>query len=430
LPVRALRVGYLILFLGLALFYYEFHGAGVTPSQRVQHTAWWQSAGWARSLDWGLLASFQAIGADTVQARHEGRFEPRSLIPLGAFALPAAFVTAVGFLLFRGALMRAALLALGLTLCAFSYYGWLDLETWQDYGWRWPAVLLTTAGYLALFALAPALVAAARRRGWATRIAGLLAFAVPIYVLSIEVTGTNPTLQWNLSPWPTVTLYGFLLFGLLLGVIHLGAGVGLAVRARWTGAAGLAAGSLAAAALALALRRIPFEQTTALRLAALALPAALVVALAGRGRGEHAPAASAFLVAGLLLLGSIKAGQWHAERFLARARDEVAPQVIGAIERYHASREVYPGELTDLVPAELPAIPEPHIGWLDWDEEVFTYTDLGESFLLEFSGPLWVQCAYSPPYEEDADEEAEEEGVTGEHLGAAWSCERKPPRLW
>jgi hypothetical protein len=428
--MTALRVAYLVLFLGLALFYYEFHGAGATPSQRAQHTAWWQPAGWARSLDWEVLAAFQEIGADTVQARHEGRFEPRSLIPLGAFAVPAALATGLGFLLFRGAVTRAALLALGLTLCAFSYYGWLDLETWQDYRWRWPAVLLTTAGYLAVFALAPALVAAARRHGWGIRITALLAFAVPIYVLSVEVTGTNPTLEWNLSPWPTVTLYGFLLFGLVIGVIHLGAGAGLAVHARWPGAAGLALGALGAAGVAVLLRGVPFEQTTPLRLAALALPAATLVALAGRRGGARVPAASAVLVAGLLLLGSIKAGQWQAEWFLARGRDEIAPRVIDAIERYRAEHDAYPGELTDLVPAELAAIPQPHIGWLDWDEEVFTYTDLGDSFLLEFSGPLWVQCAYSPPYEEEGDEELEGEGRGGELRGGAWSCERKPPRLW
>ena len=66
-------------------------------------------AGWARSLDWEILAPLQQIGADTVQARHEGRFEPRSLIPLGLFAAPVAVVTAVGFALFRGAGIRAAL---------------------------------------------------------------------------------------------------------------------------------------------------------------------------------------------------------------------------------------------------------------------------------------------------------------------------------
>ncbi|MBS1107082.1 MAG: hypothetical protein H6Q91_2584, partial [Deltaproteobacteria bacterium] len=103
---------------------------------------------------------------------------------------------------------------------------------------------------------------------------------------------------------------------------------------------------------------------------------------------------------------------------------------IDAIERYHAEQDVYPSDLAALVPKQLPVIEEPHIGWLDWDEEVFTYTDLGDSFLLEFSGPLWVQCAYSPPYEEEVDEDAVEPGAEPERLEGAWSCQRKPPRLW
>ena len=428
--MRVARILYVLLFLGLAVFYYEFLGAGATPSERAQPGMWWKPAGWARSLDWEILAPLQQIGDDTVQARHEGRFEPRSLIPLGLFATPVAVITAVGFALFRGAVMRAALLALGVTLIAFSYYGWLDLETWQDYGWRWPAVLLATAGYLAVFALAPAMVATARRRARTVQIAALLVFVLPIYALSIEVTGTNPMLQWNLSPWPTVTLYGFLLIGLVLAVIHLSAGAGILIGARWSGAAGLALGALTAAGLAVVLRGIPFAQTTALRLVVLALPAALVVALVLRRAATRPPDPVAFLAAGMLMLLSVKAGQWHAEWFLGQAREVIAPKVIDAIERYHAEQDVYPSDLAALVPKQLPVIEEPHIGWLDWDEEVFTYTDLGDSFLLEFSGPLWVQCAYSPPYEEEVDEDAVEPGAEPERLEGAWSCQRKPPRLW
>ena len=419
------RIVYVLLFAALAVGYYEFLGAGATPSERATAAGWWKPAGWARSLDWEWLAPLQRIGDDTVQARHEGRFEPRSLIPLGLFSAPALALVALGFALFRAALARAALLALGLALCAFAYYGWLDLETWQDYQWRWPAVLLSTAGYLAVFALAPAIVEAVRARSIALQVAAGLAFAAPIYLLSIEVTGTNPSLPWNLSPWPTVTLYGFLLFGLLFGVIHLAAGLGLVVRARLPNARGVAVGALVAAAVAVALQRIPFAETTALRLAVLAIPAALAVLLAGRGASRRVSRVS-FLVAGLLLIGSIKLGQWHAERFLARARDEIAPEVIAAIERYHAQHDAYPPELTALVPEQLAAIRQPRIGWLDRDEEVFTYTDLGDSFLLEFSGPLWVQCAYSPPFQE----EGEDAEAPGETLEASWSCERKPPRLW
>jgi hypothetical protein len=164
----------------------------------------------------------------------------------------------------------------------------------------------------------------------------------------------------------------------MLAVIYLSAGAGILIGTRRRGAAGLALGVLTAGALAVVLHGIPFEQTTAFRLVVLALPAALIVALVQRLGATRMPDAIAFLAA--------------------------------------------------LVPKQLPAIEQPRIGWLDWDEEVFTYTDLGDSFLLEFAGPLWVQCAYSPPYEEEVDEA--EPGAEPERLEAAWSCQRKPPRLW
>jgi hypothetical protein len=427
-----LRVVYVVLFAALAVGYYEFLGAGATPSERAASIPWWKPAGWARSLESPLLEPLQQIGSDTVQARHEGRFEPRSLIPLGLFAVPVAVATALGFLLFRSALARAALLAGGATLCAFCYYGWLDVETWRDYGWRWPLVLLSTAGYLAVFALAPGIVEALRRRSTGVLVAAAAAFVLPIHLLSIEVTGTNPSLEWNLSPWPTLTLYGFLLCGLVIGVIHLAAGVGLWVRGFAPGRGRLAFAALAAAVVAIALHGVPFEHAGAGRLAVLALPAALLAAVARRRHPQGA--AVSFLAAGLLVLASIKLGQIHAEWFLTRARDQTAPAVIAALERYHERRDAYPEELDELVPEELPAIAQPRIGWLDADEEVFTYTNLGDSFLLEFSGPVWVQCAYSPPYEEELEEEeAQAEGEGGEaplRLEAAWSCERRPPRLW
>ena len=425
---RALFVAALV---GLAVFYYHFLGAGPTPSEKIEDLPWWRPLGFALRLDWPVLAPLQEIAAAVEQARHEGRWEPRGLIPLGLFALPPILLGVLGFRLFRSALVRVPVLAASVTLCAFAYYGWLSVETWQDYSWRWPITLFATALYLGVFALAPALLEELRRRPPAVRALGVLAFVLPIYFMSIEITGTNPRMDFNLDPWPVITLYGFLLFGLLLGVVHATAGAGLLAR-RWLGGgAGLALGVAVAAVLAVALRAIPFEQASALRLAALALPAAALVAWAGRD-GARGARASTFLVAGVLMLGAVKAGQWQGEYFQAQARDAIAPSVIAALERYRADQEVYPLELSELVPAYLAGIPRPRVGWFEGDGEDFTYTDLGDSFLLEFASVLWVQCAYSPAYEGDAEEDEEEqaEQEEPERLEAAWSCERKPPRLW
>jgi hypothetical protein len=431
------QVAFVVALLALAVAYYYVLGVGPTPSEKPENIAWWRPWGLALRSDWAPLAPLQRIAADVEQARHEGRWEPRGLIPLLLSAVPPILAILVGFRLFRAPAARVPILALGITLCAFGYYGWLDPETWQDYTWRWPAVLLVTATYLSTFLLAPSLVRAVRARPGGLQAAALLAFAAPVYFLSIEVTGTNPRLQWNVSPWPTVTLYGFLLLGLLLGVIHLAAGVGLLVRGRAAGAARTVLAVAVAAALAAALRPIPFAKAGAIQLALLALPAGLLAALVGR-RGEDGRPALAYLLAGVLLLANIKVGQWQGEAFLAEARDEIAPRVIAALERHRQERGSYPEELPELVPAYLPEIPLPSIGWLDSGDETFMYTVLGDSFLLEFPHVLWVQCAYSPAYaEEEADDEEAADAAEAnaaaddeEPLPATWSCESKPPRLW
>jgi hypothetical protein len=427
------RVLYVAFLLAVAVLYYYALGPGPTPSERAMELPWWRPLGSVQQPEWELLAPLQAITEAAEVARHEGRWEPRGLIPLSVFGLPVGLLAALGFRLFRSAVVRVLISALALTLLAFSYYGWLDVETWRDYTWRWPIALFTTSLYLSAFALGPALVRAAAARSRGVQALAALGFAVSIYFLSTEVTGTNPFLEWNLSPWPVITLYGFLLFGLLFGVVHLAAGLGLAVQGRLGGAPGLAAGVGTAAVVAAMLHGIPFEQTTAARVALLALGAGGLVAWAGWGRQERG-AALPFLVAAALTLASIKAGQWQAEYFQAKARDEIAPQLIAALERHRQEQDSYPVELSGLVPTYLPTLPNPRVGWLADPGEDFTYTNLGDSFLLEFASVLWVQCAYSPPYVEETEEDEPADVAAGGEddrmLEASWSCERKPPRLW
>jgi hypothetical protein len=432
------RVLLAMAFLALGVFYYFFLGAGPTPSERPDTIAWWRPLGLALRIDSPWLEPLQQISADYEQARHEGRAEPRGLIPLVLFALPPIALVLLGLRLFSSAVTRVPLLALGLTLCAFSYYGWLNPETWQDYTWRWPAVLLVTSLFLSLIALAPPLVREARSRSAAFQVLCVVAFLAIVYVLSIEVTGTNPRLEWNLSPWPTLTLYGFLLVGLVLVAVHLAVAAGLLAAGGLPGRGGIALGALVAGLVAAGLHRIPFARTGVVQIVAVAVPAMLVAAWAGRHQRGMAGAAP-FALAGLLVLASIKVGQWQGEWFQAQSRDRIAPTVIAALERYRGDHGTYPEELENLVPQYLPEIPLPRIGWLDSRDETFLYTYLGDSFLLEFPSVIWVQCAYSPAYrdesvEDEGEGEAADEGsvpdASDEMLTAAWSCASKPPRLW
>ena len=74
----------------------------------------------------------------------------------------------------------------------------------------------------------------------------------------------------------------------------------------------------------------------------------------------------------------------------------------------------------------LAEIPRPHVGFASRQE--FVYQNFGESYLLEFSAPRWIQCAYNPPFEDEPGEEPDPED--GEDLGGAWCCPQKPPELW
>ena len=86
-------------------------------------------------------------------------------------------------------------------------------------------------------------------------------------------------------------------------------------------------------------------------------------------------------------------------------------------------------------------------GRIAHEGERFLYTNLGDSYLLEFACAKWVQCAYSPPYDEEGREVAELEEAEAYRLGAApdvaagaaweedglegsWSCDPSLPSLW
>jgi hypothetical protein len=416
------RIVTVVLFLAVAVLYYYFHGPGPTPSERAMELPWWRPLGLAQSLDWSLLGPFQEISSDYDEARHQGEWEPRGLIPFALFGLPPLLLTVLGFRVFRSAVARVFLLGGLLTLLAFVYYGWLDLGTWEDYAWRWPIALGVTATCISAFALAPALVEVLRPRSrWVHGLA-FLALFVPVYFLTTEVTGTNPELEWNLSPWPVITLYGFLLFGLVFGVVHFATGIGLLAGGFVPGAAGIALAVGVAAALAVLLHGIPFAVTDVLRILVLALPAALLAGWeALRAPEPGARRAAAFVVAGLAIVGCVKVSQWQAEFFQAEAREEISPRVIAALDQHKLERGSYPLELEDLVPDYLAEVPNPRVGWLGEKGEAFMYVDLGDSYLLEFSNAMWVECHYSPAYHDEEE---------GEELEASWSCEPRPPRLW
>jgi hypothetical protein len=199
------------------------------------------------------------------------------------------------------------------------------------------------------------------------------------------------------------------------------------------------------------LELLPFRVTRE-RMIGAAIACAALIALAAlgarfdpqrlRARALHAAVAAALV--GLPLFIGTGWARWD----YARTRDREAQRVIDALARYYQQESVYPETLRQLVESGLlDAVPTPKIGFdvAGRGEEEFTYQAFGTSYLLEFSAPRWVQCAYNPPYEEEEEEfdaagtadvaqgggEGPAAGGEGEDLGGgAWSCPSKPPELW
>ena len=180
----------------------------------------------------------------------------------------------------------------------------------------------------------------------------------------------------------------------------------------------------------------------------MAATAAAAYALIGAARHHQlgfAREGAVRATAGGILIAGIFLANWSAQSYQAEARDETSPLVIGALEAYRVERGSYPDRLEDLVPDFLPGVPEPRMGLYAHDDERFTYSSFGDSYALEFSAALWVQCAYSPAYDDSFDDvegDADDDAVAlpdvaaggpDEEFGSldpSWSCESAPPRLF
>jgi hypothetical protein len=434
-------------FAALTIAYYFFFGPGPTPSEALD-VSWYTPRGWAvRSA---MLAGLRQFAED--------ESGPARLVPVLLFAVPPVALLAIGFRITRGAAARAAGTALALTATAFVYYGYLAPGVWRFFSWRWPAVTLCMAAIVAAALFAPSLLRAALARPLAARAAALVLAFGATYFMFTEITGTNPELQANLSPWPLLTLFGLLLLGRLLGAIHLGAGLGEWATGSRPGAAGaLLAAAIAAVVAAGGVWLLGAGAGAGLPIVAaiLALPYALALRWLGASAGAPADGAMRAL-AGVLVVVMIGLANWRANAYQETARDQTSAQVIAGLEAYRAQRGVYPDDLAELVPEFLSEVPRPAMGLIPNSDEVFTYSNFGDSYALEFSSVLWVQCAYSPPYTDDAGAEESEEDAPAEtspdvaageedgadgaggayatedagSLAGSWSCDRNPPKLW
>jgi hypothetical protein len=448
-----LRLAFVVSAALLTVFYYYFFGAGPTASDYMGDLEWWQPWGTLmRDLHFAGLAQMARAGF------------PQAWVPILVGWVPALALCGAGWRVMRGAPGRALLFFFAVLMCAFVYYG-LRLETiWRFLEWRFALVFGAFTAVLTGLLFAPSLFDAAFTRSRALAAALALAAVAGIFLMTTEVTGTDLEMAYNVSPWPFITLIGFLFLGALITSLHLASGTGVWLRTRLSNAAGIALGLLTAAVVGWLAGRSVFG-AAGLRVFTALLAVAVTGVLMLRTRGDADRGARRGLVriaVGALLLAAIVFSDKAANAFQRRARDVTAVQVLEALEAYKKDNATYPESLDELVPKYLAAIPRPPIGLIRDDGDRFTYLNYGDSYALEFASVLWVQCQYSPPYEYAASEpgEAEDDGAgAGEDkahadipdvgsrksseddaaaratlaqhgLNGSWSCPQEPPKLW
>jgi hypothetical protein len=411
----------------LAILYYYGLGPPPTPSE-LADLPWWRPRGFL--VRWAMRSELGPAPA--------GGGAPWPVVAL--FALTPLLLSWAGLRLVRDPVERAAQFGAGLTLSVLALAGLVVPIGWSFFEWRFPAVVLVTASFVAGALFAPSLLQRALRQSQLGRTLWILAAVLAIYFASTEITGWEPSLQFNASPWPVVTLYGFLFFGYVIASLHIAAGAGEAAASRLGGRGGRWAGTAVAAIAAAAMSAGLISEPTVRFALAMTLAGAVYAYLASRPGG--ATPGLLRLAAGVLLAGSIFLSNWSGVRNHDVARNQTAPRVIAALEAYQSQHGEYPETLEQLVPEQLESLPRPRVGWIPHDDEQFSYLNFGDSYALEFPSILWIQCSYSPPYSETYEDEedfAEDEEAVDvaageidpeEMLAGSWSCDSAPPQLW
>ena len=422
-------VGWALVALSLAYAGLIYHGVGAPGNGPVAH--WWQPR--------GLFFTWEAF--DSLLA------EP-SLATL-AFAVPAFALVLAVLATTRSAVamtlsLAAALLVL---LCCFYGLGSGRRAVWSFFGWRGSGVMALFSLAMAAAILAPFLAHRWLELRWPAR----LFLYVPIVLLVMlairDITGTDPGLPFAISPWPVVSMFGLEIgnagVAALLGMLGLDlAATGLLRQRRY-------ARGIVCALLSLVIPIWIFGLGLGLGtgLLALVLAAAAVQLWLARdtdaaagGLATLMPAARSVTLGAVLVALPILGGQLLVARDYDVTRNTQAKRILDALDAYYARQSIYPDDLADLVASkDLEAIPEPQIGFGLFEEPRFTYQSFGTTYMLEFSAPRWVQCAYNPPYLGEGGEAAEEGGEAAQEVGDAaqedgaagsWSCPQKPPELW
>jgi len=413
-----------------------YFGVGVPPGAE---RAWYEPSGFLdKALSLGALSD---VVADLATARM-------------AFGLVSIALAVAIFATTSSAVARYLAVASALTIQVILYYALEADGVWTFFKWRWGGSMILFSLVVAAALTAPILGRGWLRLGWPLRLVVFLPLLALVLFIERNVTGTDQNLSFAISPWPVVQVFGIEVLATIIASLVLGTALGLyglhlAQHGRGPSWLAPIAGAAAAAtlpAVALWLGSIndllPFTVTsqTLVSMGALGLLVflaatipTLAARLLGRSRTPFGERARVWAVGAALVLIPAVSGQLWARMDYSTTREDRAQRVIDALLAYYKTELVYPDSLDELVDAQLiAAVPRPTIGF--GSDQHFVYQNFGDSFILEFSSPRWIQCAYNPPYPEELEEGYEpEEGEDGgyeDDSGGAWSCPSKPPELW
>lgn len=398
--------------LALLLAYAVFVHHGVGPARDPLRFAWYEPR--------GLFFTWTSTDGLTSNVWN-------GLVGFGS----AALLLAIGvWLTLRSALARLAATWAVLFVLLCVYYGIEADGIWRFFHWRGSAVMALLALAVAAAGTSPWLAGAAQRVPWPLGVSLYLVAAVGVLAFMRNATGTDQSLQFALSPWPVVPVFGLELLvpavSFVIAVVALGRGaVGHHVEPQALVGVSCALVLVASAALvgwaavdASADWKLP---ATAACIAGLGL-----VAAPGRGQPGHLAAVGALATALPVLVGMAVV-----ERDYTYTRDFRAQVITEALQAYYDREQAYPDRLSELVELGLlDAVPVPRVGFAFIEKPRFMYQNFGISYVLEFSTPRWVQCAYNPPYQDEDEFEEDPDDEDEGDLPGSWSCPSEPPELW
>lgn len=437
-------------FMVLSLGYAAWIHHGVGPAPDVLPLPWWAPRGFL----------FESL-SDTPLA---GLLDnPR--VGVWLLALPSFGLAAGVFWGTRSAWARSLAASSVVACLLFAFYGLSGGARliWGFFGWRGSATLGAVALSVGGSAVAPWLARSWLRRGPVVRGILYAPFFLVVVALLRNTTGTDSSLPFSVSPWPAVAVFGLEVGAAALAAWFGGVALGLAgltwLREPATGTSRGATAVVAGLAFPAAwigaggaLGLLPFRVDAGRMVGAALVSAVAIAAVAAASRLQPRVLRrrARWVGTGALLVGiPLLVGEVWSRTDYTTTREERAGPILAALTSYYEREGLYPESLDALVEAgDLESIPEPKIGFSLLGHSSFVYQGFGVGYVLEFSAPRWVQCAYSPPWEEEdeldgafGDETGAEELADGEEAGTSeggdeaeetggWTCPSKPPELW